>query len=278
MREFVCNYAIARFRPYRETGEFANVGVVLICPEVDYFGHAFERRKYKRITDFFPELDLNVFQAGLSGLLKELSRVTSREKETAQLVLGGEAQARIAAFKELVRTRETIFNFSDVGTALAADPKEKLKQLFEFYVERHFAAEREYQEIVMRRGLGEFLQKINLARFYRQDYRIGDDNYNVTIPFVHLEGNTPRKVIKPLHLAKDATTEIYRHGDAWISTIRRLEGIHRLPKEFLFTVEQPTGNKQREAAAREICTELERSGTTTVSYSDREAIERFARV
>ena len=25
MKELVCNYAIARFRPYRETGEFANL-------------------------------------------------------------------------------------------------------------------------------------------------------------------------------------------------------------------------------------------------------------
>ena len=55
MKEVVCNYAIARFRPYRETGEFVNVGIVLICPQVNYFGYLFEKRKYKRITDFFPE-------------------------------------------------------------------------------------------------------------------------------------------------------------------------------------------------------------------------------
>ena len=85
VREFVCNYAIARFRPYRETGEFANVGVVLLCPEVDYFGYAFERHKYKRITNFFPELDSNIFKAGLSGFLKELSRVTSRERRQPSL-------------------------------------------------------------------------------------------------------------------------------------------------------------------------------------------------
>ena len=60
MNKFVCNYAIARFRPYRETAEFVNVGVVLLCPQVDFFGHAFERRKYKRITDFFPELDFDI--------------------------------------------------------------------------------------------------------------------------------------------------------------------------------------------------------------------------
>lgn len=278
MKELVCNYAIARFRPYRETGEFANVGIVVLCPEVDYFGYAFERRKYKRITDFFPELDIDIFKAGLDGLLKELGRVNGLKRETDQLVLGGEAQARIAVFKELVRPREALFHFGEVGTTLAIDPKEKLKQLFKYYVERQFAAQHEYQEVVMRRELCDFLQQANLARFYRQDYRIGDDNYNVHLPFVYLEGNTPRKAIKPLHLDKPATTDIYRHGDAWVSTIRRLTALNRLPKEFLFTVRGPTGDLKCEAAAQEICSELEKNGTRTVQFADRVAIEQFARI
>jgi hypothetical protein len=278
VKDLVCNYSIARFRPYRETGEFANVGVVLLCPEVDFFGYLFERHKYKRITDFFPELDSNIFKAGLSGFLKELSRVTSRDNQTTQLVLQDEVQARIAAFKKVVRTRETIFHFGEVASVLATDPKAKLDELFNFYIKRQFANDREYQEIIMRRSLADFLQKIKLAPFYKLDQKIGDDTYNVVVPFVHYEGNTPSKVIKPLHLAKTATTEIYRHGDAWISTVRRLGRIKCLPKEFLFTVKQPAGNRQHEAAAQEICTELENCGTKTVRFADREAIERFARL
>ena len=247
-------------------------------PRSGLLRYAFERRKHKRITDFFPELDFSIFKAGLSGLLKELSRVTCREKETAQLVLGGEAQARIGAFKELVRARETIFHFGEVATVLTPDPKAKLEELFTFYIQRRFASDREYQEVIMRRRLGDFLQKVNLARFYKQDQMVGDESYRVILPFVHYDGATPRKAIKPLHLAKEATTEIYRHGDAWISTVRRLNRINRLPTELLFTVKQPTGNKQREAAAQEICSELQNHGALTVPFSDHDAIERFARV
>ena len=201
MRELVCNYAIARFRPHPETGEFANVGVALLCPEVDFFGCLFERHKYKRITDFFPELDSNIFKAGLSGFLKELGRVTTRENQTAQLVLKDEVHARIAAFKEVVRTRETIFHFGEVATVLATDPKAKLDELFDFYIKRQFASDREYQEVIMRRSLADFLQKINLARStsWTKDR---DETYNVSGLFVHFQGDNPRKVIKPLHLAK----------------------------------------------------------------------------
>lgn len=278
MNIFVCNYAIARFRPYRETGEFVNVGVVLLCPQLDFFGHTFERRKHKRITDFFPELDFDIFKTGLGGLLKELARVTGRNDETKQLVLGAETQIRIAAFKELVRTRESLFHFGEVRTVLADDPKAKLAELFNFYVERQFARDREYQEIIMRRRLGDFLQKVNLARFYKQDQRVGDDNYHVILPFVHFEGNTPRKAIKPLHMDKPTTTDIYRHGDAWVSTVRRLRQINRLPKDFLFTVRYPGTRAKGHTAAQDICTELQSLGTQTVPFGDTEAIRRFAQV
>ena len=189
MRELVCNYAIARFRPYRETGEFANVGVVLLCPEVDFFGYLFERHKYKRITDFFPELDSNIFKAGLSGFLKELSRVTTRDNQAAQFVLRDEVQARIAAFKEVVRTRETIFHFGEVATVLTTDPKAKLEELFDFYIKRQFASDREYQEVIMRRRLADFLQKIKLAPLLQAGPEAsGPTTYNVIVPFVHFQG------------------------------------------------------------------------------------------
>src|SRR5439155_17447405 len=84
MNEFVCNYAIARFRPYRESGELVNVGVALLCPQVDFFGYIFESRKHKRITDFFPELDFEAFKAGLSGLLKELARLAAPGEGASQ--------------------------------------------------------------------------------------------------------------------------------------------------------------------------------------------------
>ena len=277
MNEFVCNYAIARFRPYRETGEFVNVGVVLLCPQLDFFDYVFETRKHKRITDFFPELDYEVFKAGLSGLQKELTRVTARNAETSQLVLTGEAQVRVALFKELVRTRETLFHFSEVRTILAAEPAAKLGELFDFYIKRQFARDRDYQEVIMRRQLAEFLQKVNLAQYYKQEQKVGDESYNVILPFVRFDGATIKKAIKPLHLAKTASTEIYRHGDAWISTVRRLRGINRLPKDFLFTVKHPTEGAKLQTAATEICTELESLDTLTVPFADRNRIEEFAR-
>jgi len=186
MKDFVCNYAIARFRPYRESGEFVNVGVVLHCPQLDYFGYVLERQKHRRVTDFFPELDFDVYKAGLAGLGKELARLAVSDADAVpQMLFGEEAMARNAVFRELVRLREALFHFSEVSTTLAQDPKIKLQELFDFYIRRQFAGEREYQELVMRRDLNDFLQKTDLSRFYKQDQRVGDESYNVVLPFVH---------------------------------------------------------------------------------------------
>lgn len=276
MKEVVCNYAIARFRPYRETGEFVNVGIVLICPQLDFFGYLFEKRKYKRITDFFPELEVEVFKAGLGGMLKELTRVTGMEQE--QYVLHEEAKANLGRFRELVRPRETLFYFGETGTVFAQNPQDKLKELFEYYVNRQFAKDREYQEVIMRRQLGRFLHEFKLDQFYKTDRPIGDESYRVTIPFVHFANSKALKAIKPLHLAKGTPTEIYRHGDAWISSVRRLRQINWLPKEMLFTVKFPKENGKLGDAAEQICNELQALDTLTIPFSDSRRIRDFAAI
>ena len=53
MNKLACRYAILKFLPYTETGEFANVGVVLACPATGFFGFKLETRRYARFTDFF---------------------------------------------------------------------------------------------------------------------------------------------------------------------------------------------------------------------------------
>jgi len=280
MKDIVCNYAIARFRPYHETAEFVNVGIVLICPQVGYFGHLFEHRKHKRITDFFPELDVEVFKAGLRGLRQEIARVSGHEEEmeTRQLVMREEADANLNGFRELVRPRETLFQFGGIGTVMATDPRAKLQELFQHYIKRQFARDREYQEVIMRRHLADFLRKNHLDRDYKIDQQVGDDAYHVVLPFVHFDHGVASKAIKPLHLDKEGTTEIYRHGDAWISTVQRLRRINRLPKEMLFTVKTPKGRGKKTDAAEEICKDLRNLDTQTVPFAETNRILDFARV
>ena len=138
MNEVACNYAVSRFRPYRETGEFVNVGVVLMCSETGFFDYRFAAGLSPRISNFFPDLDINVFQAGLTGLLQELARVTARERDEHlhPPVLREGTPASLARFRELVRPREALFFFGEVGTVMAADPRATLEEFFQRCVQR----------------------------------------------------------------------------------------------------------------------------------------------
>ena len=52
MKKYACQYAIVRFLPYLETGEFANVGIVMLCPDAGFFDFKLLRH-VRRITAFF---------------------------------------------------------------------------------------------------------------------------------------------------------------------------------------------------------------------------------
>ena len=52
-----CHYAIVRFMPFIETGEFANVGVVMFAPQARYFGFKLLVNRQARVTNFFEQLD-----------------------------------------------------------------------------------------------------------------------------------------------------------------------------------------------------------------------------
>lgn len=277
MKNLVCNFAVIRFMPYKETEEFVNLGIVLACPRTNYLDFMIEKRKHKRVTDFFPELELNVLKSGLADFRAELNRIV-RGEHCDQLVLPHETARCQARFQELIRPREALFHFGRAGTALAPNPRLKLKDLFDHYVERQFAQEKEYQEVIMRERLATLLRDHQLEQFYKPK-RVGNQDYHVNMPFVYeVSAGNQTKAIKPLHLDKKEPTDIYRHGDHWISAIMRLKRINHLPDELLFTVKMPRSNQKREAAAREISQELERLDVRTVSFADRHEILEFARV
>jgi len=139
-----CNYAVVRFLPYRETGEFVNVGVVLYCREQNFFDIALETQERKRITDFFPELDRGLLTAGRHNFDDELQRVKKLLRADDRDL---DEEMRTGVFRELVRPRESVFRFSDMRTVLAEDPARKLAELFDRYVNRQFTKTGSYQKI-----------------------------------------------------------------------------------------------------------------------------------
>lgn len=274
MKKFACQYALLRFRPFVETGEFANVGVVLMAPEARFFGFRL-LKKYGRITQFFHQLDRKVYLNGRALFQEELDRFAG---ELRRLALDGrkrEADLTLARnlFAELVRQREAMLQFDEQRIALADDPKAKLDALYDHYVERNFVT-KEYQERLLESTVRKLLFRAKVGADYQQ-HKVGNDDFAVNFPFVAMAEGRAERVIKPLYLAQGDSTKLINHGGLWVDKVRRLRKRNALPEDVLFPVTAPTPNSRQYEAFEEIREDLLGAKVQVVPANDENLILQF---
>lgn len=277
MKKFACQYALLRFRPFVETGEFANVGIVMMAPEARFFGFRLLKR-YGRITQFFHQLDRKVYLEGRDLFKEELDRFTG---ELRRLALDGrKTQPDIPLarnlFTELVRPREAMLQFAEQRVVLADNPKEKLVQLFDHYIERNFVT-KEYQERLLESTVRKLLFRGQMGTQYRPE-KIGTPDFTVNFPFVLMDDGKAQRIIKPLYLAQGDTTKILNHGGQWVDKVRRLRKRNALPKEVLFPVTAPQTDTKAYDAFTEIRDDLVSIDVQVVPANDESGILKFATV
>lgn len=274
MKKFACQYALLRFRPFVETGEFANVGVVLMAPEARFFGFRL-LKKCGRITQFFHQLDRKVYLNGRALFQEELDRFAG---ELRRLALDGrkrEADLTLARnlFAELVRQREAMLQFDEQRIALADDPKAKLDALYDHYVERNFVT-KEYQERLLESTVRKLLFRAKVGADYQQ-HKVGNDDFAVNFPFVAMAEGRAERVIKPLYLAQGDSTKLINHGGLWVDKVRRLRKRNALPEDVLFPVTAPTPNSRQYEAFEEIREDLLGAKVQVVPANDENLILQF---
>jgi Protein of unknown function (DUF3037) len=273
MKKFACRYAIVQFLPYSETGEFANVGLVLTCPATGFFEFKLEIRRYGRVTGFFDELPADVYRTAMKLMEGELTRVRRLVHEQPS---GPNRADQIRALLDgLVHPREAIVRFGPVRPLLTEDPRAELDKLFDYYVDRSFATP-EYVEHSIAKRLHGLIANLQLSAPFRAE-RIGDEQIHASFPLVQRQHDQVAKVIKPFNLAQSEANGIFDHGDAWLQKIRRLRKRQLLPRDVLFAVAVPPSTDiKRYSAYQEICTELQMEDVQIVEQGADSIILDFA--
>lgn len=272
MNRFACQYAIVRFLPYAETGEFANVGVVLACPATGYFSaRLMPPKKTGRITGFFEQLDKRIYREAMDYLKDELDRLGDLVRER-----GAEYQGFVQqTFAGLTRPREALLRFGETRVILAEQPAETLNQLFATVVERDFA-DKAYHDQILIRGVRETLRKANLREYFHEG-DIGNEDLHIHVPFVHKREGRVQLAIKPIDLAKDVPNVVYEVGGRWVDRVQRMQRHNLLPGTMLFAVKMPDARTERaHTAADEIIGDLRKCGMKTAAILDTIAITAFA--
>ena len=277
MKKFACQYALLRFRPFVETGEFANVGIVLMAPEARFFGFRLLKR-YGRITQFFHQLDRKVYLEGRDLFKEELDRFAGELRRVA--LAGRKTQPDIPLarnlFAELVRPREATLQFAEQRVVLTDNPKEKLVQLFDHYIERNFVT-KEYQERLLENTVRKLLFRGQMGIRYRPE-KIGTLDFTVNFPFVLMADGKAQRIIKPLYLAQGDTTKILNHGGQWVDKVRRLRKRNALPKDVLFPVTAPQTDTKAYDAFTEIRDDLVTIDVQVIPANDESGILKFATI
>lgn len=247
---YACNYSIIRFLPYPETGEFVNIGVVLLASNGE-FRYKVEESKLQRVTQFFHTLDKAIYVRARDELTAELARLSGfmRAHCDSTTILR-------ATFKHLTHSRETMIRFTEPGAMMTDGPDRAIDQLFDHYVNLSFA-NKEYEEKVLERQLGNLLAKNNLKQRYKER-KLGTKAYEVRFPFVLLdEQERVLQAIKPLFLGQSQPSKIIEHGDAWIAKVNRLRKSKKLAGDTLFVAAPPIkGSTLQDKAYKEIIEEL----------------------
>jgi len=279
MNKLPCNYAVVRFLPYPETEEFVCIGVVLLCPKTGYFGHRVETKRRDRVTGFFPELAPEVFVKGrriFEQQLQHVNKLLGGDENTGQMRMPRPDVNPVVAFQELVRPRESLFRFGDIGVTMAVDPAKELDRLYQHYVNRQFAQREEYQEAVMARRLTD-LFRLHAVRNYRCEI-LGSETYTFRVPFVRGDIQTPGdiKAIKPLNFAQNDTTRIADHALIWQKRIKLLLEQNVQPDHILLPVKKAAADK-RATMADGFCEEFRSLGVGVVEYGKHDEILFFAK-
>lgn len=242
-----CVYAIIQFRPFIETGEFANIGVVLMSAKYKYIDFQLLTRS-QRVTNFFAEIDRHVYREAVAAFKEEMERYVSlinADRHFREISLSSTNTVEMY-FSDLLKTREGLIRFDASRVVLTENPNEKLQELFEFYVNRNFVTI-EYQQELLEGKVKKILakEKLNL-----QSAKVGTTDFSINFPFVkkdkdkHVVG-----VIKPLHVAQDDSTRILTTGGGWVDRIRRLKKYKSLPNDVLFVLNAPPETSERRYSA-----------------------------
>lgn len=275
MKKYACQYAIVRFLPFMETGEFANVGIVMACHDTGYFDFKLLTH-VRRITAFFEELDAGIYRRAVKDFRLELQRIREWLDPTQHNTSDVELARHL--FAELTRPRESIMRFDSVRVVLADDPAQQLDELFGHYVERNFAT-KAYQEQLLDKSVRKVLADAKLNKEYKPE-TLGDVSaYHAKLPFVHREGERAIKAIKPLFLAHDDPAQIYDHGWAWLGKVEKLRALDLLPEHVLFPVQGPAETTgKRFDMFQEITGKLAANDVAVLSSIQAEKIVEFARI
>ena len=269
MKKYVCKYVVLRFAPYSETGEFANVGVLLYSQNHNAFVFKLDTTDLGgRVTKFFHINDKQILKFAMSSYKEEL--VFMKERVTQHQLTAHDA------FELLVKPRATLLRFSEPRTVITDSIDATLNSVFDRMVS-HSSASQTRARLKLSGMLRDQLASLRLANPFKR-HKFVKSGFETTYDFTQLndDGN-PLKLIQPIELMDRTTPKnIYDVVDRSESRLNRMNNLDLLPQKVLlpFSIEK-NRSKEIDEVWSIVKKELQQFGEL-VDIQDHAAIAHFA--
>lgn len=218
-------YTVLRYVHDVASGEFANVGVVLLAPEGRYAG-ARCRGTHGRVSRFFPDMEKDGFKALMGFIERRVDELGTRLRDELPLdqvpldagVLG----------RSVLPHDDSSLQWRPVGGGLCTNPSEKLDELFQRYVSRY-----EDKASYKGRDDGEVWKRFKAsldarhvtARLQTKRIAGADDE----VDFAHACRNSQWHCFEPLSLDLAQADSIKQKAHRWLG---QMMGVQDAPDTF----------------------------------------------
>ncbi len=127
-------YSILRYVHDVSSGEFANVGVVLLAPKAR-FAKAICRETYGRLSHMFPDMDRESFKPLMHYVSSRINALGKRLADELELEKSPKDAGDLA--RSVLPHDDSSLQWSEVGGGICENPEQKLNELYDRYVIRY---------------------------------------------------------------------------------------------------------------------------------------------
>lgn len=278
------DFATIGFRPHTETEEFVTIGVVALDTQARHFDFTLlDARKTGRIHPMFPNAKTLYKEARkrLDAELTAIRQAVNGDGTAAEVPLfPALREDKGGLFAAITNPREGVICYPVKGRRMADSMEDALDSLRKRFIERHLLPPALAAEQEMTRHLARVLRNARVLQAYTRNVTLGTEEYMVPFAFAHMTGDhRADRALRPLNFDLATPTEIYNHGDEWITRLKRLERQGYRPERSLFALRPPRENDGlRKKAFDEIRGELITAGFEAPTEEDAARIVEFARI
>lgn len=196
-------YSIIRFRPFAETEEFANIGVIAMNFSNSQIDFEIAPKRLARVRQFFDERAYLAYAKAIDHLRVEIPRST--EFRTGDLRTDPSV-----IFADIVRPRESSIIFSNVRAVQSnLSLRQLTENLFARFVKREFAADS--AENVFIKNIRTALLRNGLKDF--KSFKFDDEIIPVSFPLA--KAGAVFRAIKPLAFSQKSPMSVVDYGAHW---------------------------------------------------------------